>query len=117
MKCEKPMSEKLKENCNKIYFLFKRSDVLTKEQMCEHLGWEYNSSNDRRIREIVSLVAQKVPIVSTSDQKGYKLAKGMGDLESVEHQWAELSSRVEELNKRIEPLAKFRDKYKYNIGD
>ena len=37
-------------------------------------------------------------------------------LREVEHTWAELSSRVEVLNKRIVPLIAFRDKIKFNAN-
>lgn len=113
MKCEKPISENQKALANKLYKLFKESDVLTKEQMFEYLGWD--KSKDRQLRDTISIIAQRKPIISTSDKKGYKLAKDENDLREVEHSYADLSSRCEELTKRMQPLIKFRDKYKWGI--
>lgn len=111
MAFEKPMSENQKENGNKLYRFMKYNDFVTKEQMLDHLGWD--KTRDRQLRELISMIAKKVPVISTSDNKGYKIAKDYKDLEMVEHAWAELSSRIEELNKRIEPLMQFRDKFKF----
>jgi hypothetical protein len=50
-----------------------KNDVVTKEQMLEHLGWD--KSKDRQLRDLLSMLARKKPLVSTSDQKGYKIPK------------------------------------------
>ena len=105
----KEMTENQKRYGNQLYKFFVRKDVVTKEEMLEELGWD--KTKDRQLRDLISCIAKKAPIISTSDQKGYYLAKSEKDLEDVEHQWAELSSRIEELEKRIEPLIVFRDKY------
>lgn len=109
MKCEKPITEHQKELANKLYKLFYRSGWLTKEEMLEYLGWD--SKKDRQLRDTISLVAKKVPIISTSDSKGYKLAKTMEDKQLVLHQWQELDSRIEELSKRRKPLIDFVEKF------
>lgn len=57
-----------------------------------------------------------MPLIATSDQKGYKIAKSKRDLEEVEHQWKELDSRIENLKERVTPLIKFYEQYKYK-GD
>lgn len=115
MKCEKPITEQLKQRVNNLYLYMKSiyPVSITKEKVCEVCGVK----STRQARDILSVLAQKKPILSTSDSKGYRLALTKDDLEEVEHTWAELSSRVEELNKRIETLIKFRNKMKYNIGD
>lgn len=111
MAFEKPMSENQKENGNKLYRFMKNNDFVTKKQMLEHLGWD--ESKDRQLRDLISAIAKKVPVISTSDNRGYKIAKSEKDLPLVEHCWAELSSRIEELNKRIVPLLQFREKLKF----
>ena len=111
MAFEKPMSENQKENGNKLYRFMKHNDFVTKEQMLAHLGWD--KTRDRQLRDLISMIAKKVPVISTSDSKGYKIAQDKADLELVEHAWAELSSRIEELNKRIMPLMEFREKVKF----
>lgn len=96
---------------NKLYrYLMKLDYPATKEMMLFYLGW--TKRKERQLRKLLSQIAQKLPVVSTSDSKGYFIAKSKDDLEAVEHQWAELSSRIEELEKRIKPLLEFREKYK-----
>ena len=111
MAFEKPMSENQKENGNKLYRFMKYNDFVTKEQMLAYLGWD--KSKDRQLRDLISLIAKKVPVISTSDSKGYKIAKSSADLEEVEHQLKEFDSRIQEIEKRKEPLWKFRDKVKF----
>jgi hypothetical protein len=43
------------------------------------------------------------------------LCQTKADLEEAEHTLAEMSSRVEEIQKRMQPLYAWRDKVKYNI--
>lgn len=90
MKIEKPMTENQKFYGNKLYKFLMQNDVVTKEEMFEYLGWD--SKKDRQLRELLSLIGQKVPLIATSDQKGYKIAKTKSDLESVCHQWQENDS-------------------------
>ena len=105
MSFEKPMTENQKINGNKLYRFMKNSDVVTKEQMLECLGWD--KTKDRQLRDLISCIAKKVPVISTSDSKGYKIAKTKQDLKDVVHQWKEIDSRIEELEKRKQPLIKF----------
>lgn len=113
MKIEKPITENIKQKANALFdYLMTQSDYVTKEQIGEYLGIK----NERQVRDVIALLATKKPIISHSGAKGYKLAKTKEDLQEVERCWAELSSRREELEKRIEPLIKFRDKVKWG-GD
>ena len=110
MKIEKPITENIKQKANALFdYLMAQNDYVTKEQIGAYLG----VSNERSVRDIISVLATKKPIISHSGNKGYKLAKSKSDLEEVERCWAELSSRVEELQKRIMPLIKFRDKMRW----
>lgn len=111
VKCEKPMTENEKINGNKLYRFLMVNNVVTKEQMLEHLGWD--KKKDRQLRDLLSMIGKKVPLIATSDQRGYKIAKTKADLREVEHTWAEMSSRIENLQERIAPLIKFYEKYKY----
>ena len=104
-KCEKPMTENQKKNGNLLYRLLMTYDVVTKDEMCAELGW--TTSKDRQLRELLSMIGRKVPLIATSDQKGYKIAKTKADLEEVCHQWKELDSRILNLKERITPLIKF----------
>ena len=105
MSFEKPMTENQKMNGNKLYKCMKNNDVVTKEQMLDCLGWD--KSKDRQLRDLISCIAKRVPVISTSDSRGYKIAQTKQDLKDVVHQWKELDSRIEELQKRREPLIKF----------
>lgn len=103
----KPLTDGIKEKANKLYFYLKSiGRYATKEEIGEFLG----VSNERSVRDIISLLATKKPIISHSGVKGYKLAQTEADLEEVEHTWAELSSRMEELERRTAPLIAFREK-------
>ena len=105
MSFEKPMTENQKINGNKLYKFMKNNDIVTKEQMLDCLGWD--KTKDRQLRDLISCIAKRVPVISTSDSKGYKIAQTKQDLKDVVHQWKELDSRIEELQKRREPLIKF----------
>ena len=61
---------------------------------------------------VISVLATKRPIISHSGNKGYKLAKSLSDVDDAQRVWAELSSRMEELEKRIIPLINFIEKCK-----
>ena len=113
-KCEKPITDNMKDKANKLYFFLKGiGRYATKEEIGEYLGIK----NERSVRDVVALLATKKPIISKSNSCGYKLAQTIEDLEEVENTWGDLSSRIEELEKRIKPLIEFRDKVKYNIGE
>ena len=111
VKCEKPMTENEKINGNKLYNFLRQRDVVTKDEMLEFLGWD--KKKDRQLRNLLSLIGQKRPLIATSDQRGYKIAKTKEDLEEVCHQWKELDSRIEQLKARREPLIKFYEQCKY----
>lgn len=107
---EKPMTENQKFYGNMLYKYMMANDVLTKEQMLEHLGWD--KTKDRQLRELISLIAKKVPVISTSDSKGYKIAKKKEDIELAEHQLREFDSRIYEIEQRKIQLLRFVDKIK-----
>ena len=113
-KCEKPITDNMKNKANKLFLYLKDiGRYATKEEIGEYLGIK----DERIIRDVISLLATKKPIISHSGFRGYMLAQTEKDLEEVERTWAELSSRCESLQERMKPLIKFRDKIKYNIGE
>lgn len=106
----KPLTDNMKDKANKLYlFLKEKGRYATKEEIGAFLG----INNERSVRDVISLLATRKPIISNSGGKGYKLAQSKEDLEEVEHTWAELSSRMEELERRMQPLIDFRDKIIY----
>ena len=112
-KCEKPkFTQEMRDKLNLMYNTLKKG-FHTKQELMEIFGL-----GERQIRMLVTEVSHRFPVISTSGTNaGYRLATSIDDLEEVEHTWAELSSRMEELEKRIKPLIAFCDKMKYNIGD
>lgn len=110
MKCEKPeFTQAMKDKLNSMYRLL-ATRFYTKQELMDIYG-----IGERQVRMMITEISHKVPVISTSGTNvGYKVATTKADLELVENSWAELSSRVEELQKRIEPLIKFRDKYKFS---
>lgn len=109
MKCEKPeFTQEMKNKLNKMYKLL-RERFYTKQELIDIFG-----TGERQVRMMITEVSHKVPVISTSGTNaGYKVATTKEDLELVENSWAELSSRCEELEKRIKPLIAFRDKIKF----
>lgn len=111
VKCEKPLTENQRHYCNMLYKYLMANNVVTKEQMLDYLGWD--KKKDRQLRDLLAIIGKKFCLISTSDSKGYKIAKTKDDIEEVVHQWKELDSRIEQLKARREPLIKFYEKYKY----
>ena len=107
MEYTKPPTDNMKCKANKLFkYLKDIGRYATKEEIGDFLG----ISNERSVRDVISLLATKKPIISHSGGKGYKLAQTADDLEEVERTWAELSSRAEELERRMQPLIAFREK-------
>lgn len=110
MDYKKPITSNMKDKANKLYNYLRSIDrYATKEEIGQYLGIK----NERSVRDVISLLATRKPIISHSGGKGYKLAQTADDLEEVERTWAELSSRAEELERRMKPLISFREKIIY----
>lgn len=103
MKPNKPITANMKEKANAIYLILKDGKWHTKEELGERLGIK----NERSVRDVISTLSKRRPIISTSDGKGYKMALYVKDIEDVKHAWLELDSRIEELTARRECLIKF----------
>ncbi len=113
-KCEKPITDNMKQKVNKCYLYLKSiGRYSTKEEIGEHLG----VNSEREVRDILSVLATRKCIISTSSSKGYKLAQTIEDLEDVIHAWKEMDSRIEQLQERKKPLIAFYEKFKYNKGE
>ena len=111
MKCKQPeFTQEMKNKLNNLYKLLK-TRFYTKQELMAEFG-----TGERQIRMMLSHLSHKVPLIATSGtNEGYKVATTKEDLELVEASWAELSSRIAQLEERIAPLAKFRDKFKFGI--
>lgn len=110
----KPVLKKIEQKANLLYkFLLTEDDYVSKEQIGRLLGIK----SERSVRDVISLLATKKPVISHSGNKGYKLAKSVADFDDVMRVWAELSSRIEELEKRIKPLINFREKCRKTVDN
>lgn len=118
MKIEKPITENQKELANKIYkYLHHQHRFITKEEIYNMLGWEYNSSNDRKIRDTINIIKKRKPIVATPDRKGYFAATNKSDLEEVIHQWKYIDSIIEDLKETKKPLIEFYEKFGNSVDN
>lgn len=112
VKCEKPITEKQKLIGNAIYkYLYEQHRFVDKEEICKMLGWEYNSSNDRKVRDTINLIKKRKAIVATPDRKGYFAPKDENDIEEIDHQWKYIDSIIQDLEETKKPLIAFREKY------
>ena len=110
MKPEKPITPNMADKANAVYEYLKKSypRYCTKDELANVIGCK----NERSVRDVIALLSTRKPIIANSSQEGYKLALRQSDVEDVMHTWAELSSRAEELEKRMQPLIRFYDKAK-----
>ena len=109
MEYKKPeFTQEMRNKLNSLYCTLKQR-FYTKQELMELFN-----TGERQVRMMITELSHKVPVISTSGAgDGYKVATSEKDLEMVETSWAELSSRITQLIKRIKPLADFREKYKY----
>ena len=110
MKCEKPeFTEEMRKKLNYMYLLLKERFYSKQELM------DIFNTGERQVRMMITEVSHIRPVISTSGTNmGYKIAITKEDLELAENSWAELSSRCEEIEKRIKPLIAFREKIKFS---
>lgn len=116
MENEKPITEKQKQLANKIYtILVKAKDYVTKEQICAKLGWEYNLTNDRKVRDTINIIKHHKPIVATPDKKGYLAPIYAYQIEEVLHQWRYIDKLQAEHEETKKPLIKFYEKAQKSV--
>lgn len=114
MKPAKPTLTNIQKKANEVWFYLKEQypRYCTKEEIGNVIGCK----NERSVRDVISLLSTRVPIIANSSTKGYKLARTAADIEEVRHTWAETSSRIEELTKKEKVYARFIDKMKEKQG-
>lgn len=107
MDFKKPLTENMRKKARAVVDYLKANErFVEKQELCDVIG----CSNERTVRDVIAYVAMYYPIIANSAQSGYKLARKMSDVDAVRHTWAELSSRQEELEKRMKPLIRFYEK-------
>lgn len=98
------LSPTMLKRVNELYALLKER-TWTKEELAQHFN-----INERTVREMVAELGKRQPVIAVSDNTGYRLAQKMKDYDDVKHAWAEIDSRIEELEKRKKPLIRFIEK-------
>jgi len=109
---DKPkLSDRSKQIGNAIYRRL-RERRYTKEELQDEF-----SVNERIVRDLISEIAKKRPIISTSTQKGYKAPNFTPEdgLEVI-HQIRELESRAAEILSRCPPLMDYIEQYQKKLG-
>lgn len=96
------------------------NDVKTKAELKEIL-----KISERAVRNEIAECSMYYAVIATSDKKGYRLAKNINDLhgetllqelEEVEHQIHEISSRIKCLKKRLKPLIAYKKIAEKKLG-
>ena len=85
---------------NKVYSMLKTST--TKEEIVQNLD-----VNERVARDLISYIKKKFPVISNSQNKGYRIALTYQDLDDAKQAIAEAKSRIQDLQEGIKPLEEF----------
>lgn len=103
-----------------LSLLLNDNEVMTKPQLSEKLN-----ISERMVRNEIARCAMYYAIIATSDKSGYRLAKKieelsgeslLQELEEVEHQIHEISSRIKCLKKRLKPLIAYKKVAEKKLG-
>lgn len=97
------LTETTRNRLNKVYSMLKTST--TKEEIVLNLD-----INERVARDLISYIKKKFPVISNSQNKGYRLALSVDDLEDAKQTIAEARSRINDLQEGIKPLEDFVDR-------
>lgn len=101
-KPQKPeLSEKLRSRLNELYKLL-RERSWTKQELMRYFG-----TGERQVREMVSEIAKRRPVISVSNGSGYKVAVTPEEVSLATHAWREIDSRIRQLEERRQPLIEF----------
>lgn len=89
----------------KILNALKTRGRMTRHEMCIVLGRLWTPRFDRQIRRHIAEIALEYPVISTSDNCGYELAKPTEEYRDLlEHQKRENLRRAMMILKRNEPI-------------
>ena len=93
-------------NKDKINALYRelKSRIMTKADVMDFLGCD-----ERGARAVIHEVAIRVPVISTSDKKGYRVADRTKphDVKEAKHAMLENEKRADEILKRNAPFKEF----------
>jgi len=94
------LTETTRMRLNKIYSMLKTST--TKEEIMDSLD-----INERVSRDLISYIKKRFPVISNSQNKGYRIALNYQDLDDAKQTIAEAKSRIKDLQEGIKPLEDF----------
>lgn len=86
----------------KIAYKILKGGRISKQQLAVYLGCD-----ERNARSVISGLSKKVPVISTSYVKGYKVGTHHSDMEEAIRAKAQLDSRIRELILQEIPLNNF----------
>jgi tRNA U55 pseudouridine synthase TruB len=96
---------------DKLHSFLKTNLMVTKRGIAIHFSYlTLNSTSDRYIRKLISELAKDVPIIATSNRRGYALAEFQHQNTEVLATYEELKKRTLALEERMTPLRLFLDK-------
>ena len=99
---QRPMSELQKQRINAIYCRLSCGQATKEELMCL-----ISVNDERTVRDCISQLKRRYPVISLSGEKGYRLALTAEDIEDAKHMIAAEESRAKEVLKGIVTLKKF----------
>lgn len=63
--------------------------------------------DERVVRDCISIIKKRFPVISLSGEKGYRIAKSFEDLEDAKHMISSETSRANEVIDNLVELKKF----------
>jgi hypothetical protein len=103
----KPETPNIRQHCKIVLKLLQERGRTRRELEIILFPTAKAGTKDRQVREIVSMLKKTYPIISLSNNKGYRMAKTLTDIEDAQHQLAENDSRIKELQAANRPLIDF----------
>ena len=96
------LTELQRYRLNTIYCSL-NNGIATKEQLMKLIGVK----DERVVRDCISIIKKRFPVISLSGEKGYRIAKTKEDLEDAKHMIASETSRANEVIDNLVELKKF----------
>ncbi len=98
----KKLSELQRNRLNAIYCRL-LSGLATKDELMRIIGVK----DEHVVRDCISIIKKRFPVISLSGEKGYRIAKSLENLEDAKHMIASETSRANEVIDNLVELKKF----------
>lgn len=96
------LSELQRNRLNAIYCRLSNG-IATKDELMLIIGVK----DERIVRDCISIIKKRFPVISLSGEKGYRIAKSFEDLEDAKHMISSETSRANEVIDNLVELKKF----------